>query len=79
MTDHRRPYFLRDGTGVPDPTTIDQRLRPGQAFMASLSRDEYDAITGTDADPFYLDERLPAAREFIRLFRERRDSDGVRE
>lgn len=47
--------------------------------MASLSRDEYDAITGTDADPFYLDERLPAAREFIRLFRERRDSDGVRE
>jgi hypothetical protein len=41
--------------------TQDPSLRYGQALMNVLSKSDkemYDAITGTDFDPFHLDARL---------------------
>lgn len=38
-----------------------KNLRKGQALMNALfiiDRDLYNKITGTDADPFYVDEKI---------------------
>lgn len=42
--------------------------RRGQAMMNALARvapELYDMVTGTLADPFYRDDRIPAFREMI--------------
>ena len=43
-------------------------LRKGQCYMntlAIMNKALYDEITGTDNDPFYVDEKLPQFLELV--------------
>lgn len=54
------------------------KLREGQKLMWKLldaDLDAYNFITGTDADPFYVDARIPLFHEKLSEYYEKKNAE----